>query len=62
GLVTVNGNDNKFLENAIKLYENRSLRKQMGLNGYNLLEEEFAVSKIATSILDSLMHANEQSR
>lgn len=54
GLITVNGNDADFLSNAIRIYEDKALRAQLGANAYSLLETEFAVSTIAHNILEGL--------
>ncbi|MGI2095713.1 glycosyltransferase family 4 protein [Shewanella glacialipiscicola] len=54
GFITVNGNDEDFLKNAIRIYENSELRKELGLNAYSLLEKEFAVPTIAQKILEGL--------
>ena len=54
GFITVNGNDADFLSNAIRIYEDKALRDQLGANAYLLLETEFAVSTIANQILEGL--------
>ncbi|MFA0132025.1 glycosyltransferase family 4 protein [Vibrio splendidus] len=53
GLISVNGDDDTFLENAIKLQNDFELRKKIGSAGYRLLEKEFAVGNIASSIVES---------
>ncbi|MFG0454069.1 glycosyltransferase family 4 protein [Shewanella mangrovisoli] len=57
GFITVNGDDERLLNNAILLYEDSVLRKQLGINSYLLLEREFAVSTIAKNILVGLRNA-----
>ncbi|MGI2191836.1 glycosyltransferase family 4 protein [Shewanella baltica] len=54
GFITVNGNDEEFLNNAIRIYKDSELRAQLGLNAYYLLENEFAISSIAQNILEGL--------
>ncbi|OCH40302.1 glycosyltransferase family 4 protein [Vibrio cyclitrophicus] len=53
GLISVNGEDDVFLENAIRLQNNVELRRSIGDSGYKLLKKEFAVGHIASSIIDS---------
>lgn len=59
GFISVNGDDDSFLANAVKLYDSLDLRRKIGLAGYNLLSNEFAVSSIALSISESLEKVNE---
>lgn len=54
GLISVNGDDDVFFENASKLQSDVKLRKSIGDSGYQLLKKEFAVGNIASSIVDSL--------
>lgn len=54
GLISVNGDDDDFFENASKLQNDKELRRSLGSSGYKLLEKEFAVENIASSIVDSL--------
>ncbi len=61
GFITVNGDDEQFLANAHQLHKNVELRREMGAAGYRLLENEFAVSSIASTILSSLEKVNENS-
>ncbi|EIJ1651683.1 glycosyltransferase family 4 protein, partial [Escherichia coli] len=61
GFITVNGDDEQFLANAHQLQKNVELRREMGAAGYHLLENEFAVSSIASTILSSLEKVNENS-
>lgn len=62
GLISVNGNDDLFLSNAIKLQANAELRRQIGIAGYRLLKDEFAVTSIASTITSSLESVCESSR
>lgn len=59
GFITVNGEDEQFLSNALKLQYDAELRRQVGHNGYRLLEKEFSVSSIASEILTSMERVNE---
>ena len=52
GLVSVNGNDNLFYENARKLLD-KNLRKNMGLNAKKLLIDKFSVESAAKQIIRS---------
>ncbi|MFA0563447.1 glycosyltransferase family 4 protein [Vibrio sp. 10N.222.51.C8] len=54
GLISVNGDDDVFFENASKLQSDVELRKSIGDSGYQLLKKEFAVGNIARSIVESL--------
>ncbi|MEQ4788408.1 glycosyltransferase family 4 protein [Morganella morganii] len=54
GYVHVNGEDDLLLQSAIKLYESKELRLQLGNNGLTLLKDEFDVATIATSIIKKL--------
>lgn len=54
GFITVNGDDKQLLENAIKLYENPQLRKDIGENSLSLLKNEFSVTSIAKNIIKRL--------
>lgn len=54
GYIHVNGDDDKLLQSAISLYEQSDIRTQLGKNGLALLQNEFNVSTIASSILDKL--------
>ncbi|WP_446642865.1 glycosyltransferase family 4 protein [Vibrio sp. PNB22_4_2] len=61
GFITMNGDDEQFLANALQLQQSVELRREMGAAGYRLLENEFAVSSIASTILSSLEKVNENS-
>ncbi|PCD87707.1 glycosyltransferase family 4 protein [Vibrio mediterranei] len=54
GLITVNGDDEQFLINAVNLLEDASYRSKVGRAGYRLLKEEFAVYSIASTIISKL--------
>ena len=54
GLISINGDDDTLLKNAVALYENPSLRKQLGNGAYELLKNEFAVTAIAANIVKKL--------
>ncbi|WP_213609023.1 glycosyltransferase family 4 protein [Pseudoalteromonas sp.] len=60
GFISENGDDEKLLKNALALYENPSLRKQLGHGAYNLLKNEFAVTSIAANIIKKLKDVNEE--
>lgn len=53
GLITINGEDEKLLENAKKLLDN-SYRKKIGENANKLLHDTFSVESASKQILDSL--------
>lgn len=59
GFITVNGDDDLLLRNAIKLHESAELRIKIGQAGYQLLQKEFAVDSIAKSIIGQLGSMNE---
>ncbi|PMG38405.1 glycosyltransferase WbuB [Vibrio splendidus] len=54
GLISINGDDDAFFENASKLQNDAELRRSIGVTGYKLLKKEFAVGNIADSIINSL--------
>lgn len=54
GLISINGDDDAFFENASKLQNDAELRKSIGVSGYKLLEKEFSVGNIADCIVESL--------
>jgi len=51
GLVSVNGDDARFRENALRLIKDAELRRRMGANARSLLEGTFNVAKAAEQIL-----------
>lgn len=54
GCISVNGNDEELLNNALRIYDNFSFRKELGVNAYNLLKREFSVPTIANNIVERL--------
>ena len=54
GAISENGDDEQLLKNAIALYENANLRKQLGNGAYELLINEFSVTVIAANIVKKL--------
>ncbi|WP_437614012.1 glycosyltransferase family 4 protein [Erwinia sp. V71] len=54
GLVTVNGEDDLLLQNALSLLENPRLRRQSGINAERLLHAKFTVSAAADEVLSIL--------
>ncbi|MEQ5321977.1 glycosyltransferase family 4 protein [Providencia rettgeri] len=59
GLITINGDDEKLLDNAITLYNDCRLRKQLGYNAYSLLEKEFSVQSAGNTIIKKFEEWNE---
>lgn len=51
GLITVNGDDEGLLKNALRLLYDESLRTEMGRNANKLLDEKFSVQAAANSII-----------
>jgi glycosyltransferase involved in cell wall biosynthesis len=51
GFVSINGEDKQFLDNALRLLRDGSLRRQIGLNARSLLESTFSVENAANQIL-----------
>ena len=58
GLVSINGEDKQFFDNAIRLLRDESLRRQMGHNGRSLLESTFSVTQAARQILSHFTTSN----
>nr|WP_301339151.1 glycosyltransferase family 4 protein [Vibrio sp. Y42_MX_L11] len=54
GFISINGDDEALLKNAVALYNSPSLRKQVGEDAYKLLESEFSVTSIAANIVKKL--------
>lgn len=52
GYISVNGEDDLLMENAIKLLENAEMRADMGIKGRQLLTDTFSVSAAAGKIVD----------
>ena len=53
GYISINGDDDMFFNNAIKLLDIGE-REKIGSNGYNLLKKIFSVQAIGNQILDSI--------
>jgi glycosyltransferase involved in cell wall biosynthesis len=62
GLVTVNGDDAGFLQNALLLLQNPLLRSEFGKNGKHLLKEVFSAERTCKQIVDSVNHMNSYNR
>jgi O26-antigen biosynthesis N-acetyl-L-fucosamine transferase len=56
GLVSINGEDQIFHDNAVKLLQDESLRRQMGCNARSLLEDTFSVEKAARQIVSHFIN------
>ncbi|ENJ7583682.1 glycosyltransferase family 4 protein [Providencia vermicola] len=54
GLITVNGDDEQLLKNALLLYQDTKLRAKVGRNAFSLLESEFSVQSAGDSIIKRL--------
>lgn len=54
GLVSVNGNDDIFLKNALQLISNEALRNTMGSSSYKLVYDQFSVESAASDILSQV--------
>ena len=50
GLVSINGDDQLFMSNTIKLFEDLELRKKMGNNAFKLLNKKFSSKSAADQI------------
>jgi len=53
GFISINGDDEAFLNNALKLLRDTELRKAMGYNSKQLLKNLFSVQQAANTILDN---------
>jgi glycosyltransferase involved in cell wall biosynthesis len=51
GMVCHNGEDNDFYDKALRLIRDPDMRVRMGINGRNLMESTFSVSRAASQIL-----------
>lgn len=51
GFITVNGEDDKLLQNAEMLYNDAKLRRALGKHAFILLEKEFSVHSISEAII-----------
>jgi|SaaInlStandDraft_1057018.scaffolds.fasta_scaffold76491_1 O26-antigen biosynthesis N-acetyl-L-fucosamine transferase len=54
GYISINGDDDLFFNNAVKLYKSYQLRKKLGLAGKNLIEKEFGVTNASYIIANFL--------
>ncbi|MBY8159731.1 glycosyltransferase family 4 protein [Vibrio fluvialis] len=54
GFIIENGNDADLLSKAVLLYEDKSIRIEMGSNSYKLLRSQFSVHSIAKKIIEQL--------
>ena len=52
GLVHQEKNVNNFTEKVLELYKNPELRKELGTNGKNFIENEFCWEKISKNLVD----------
>jgi glycosyltransferase involved in cell wall biosynthesis len=59
GCISINGNDELLVENAIKILKDEAYSKSLGMNGYQLLSDEFSVESISNTILQELQGANK---
>ncbi len=55
GFVTTNGEDEKLLNNAVKLLKNKKLRIEMGQNARNMLINKFSVNSAVSQILKTIL-------
>jgi O26-antigen biosynthesis N-acetyl-L-fucosamine transferase len=61
GLVSINGEHERFGEHALKLARDPELRRRLGKNGRRLLEESFSTRRAAEQILHHLSVARDSS-
>lgn len=54
GMISVNGDDDLLFSNALALYQDIELRKQIGKNAFSLLENEFSVQSAGLLMLERL--------
>ena len=54
GLITINGDDNGFLKNALKLLRDDKMRATMGRNSKKLLKDLFSVEQAVDKILKNI--------
>lgn len=54
GFISINGDDELFFNNALRLYENPELRKKVGAAAKNLMEKEFNVASACSTISNFL--------
>lgn len=60
GYITINGDDEALLSNALSLYHDSVLRKSLGESGYKLLTQEFSVVSAEKAILSFLEGYHER--
>lgn len=60
GYLSINGEDKELYQNALSLYHNELLRKDVGKRAYRLLEDEFSVQAAAGVIIDNLKRKDER--
>lgn len=58
GHVSVNGEDEKLLTNAIELLKDNRLREQMGSNAHELLKKEFSIESAYETIIKGVKSEN----
>lgn len=58
GLITINGHDREFFNNAMKLINDANLRKDMGTNSHNLINSKFSVETAASKIISTFQNSN----
>ncbi|MEN6320687.1 MAG: glycosyltransferase family 4 protein [Syntrophaceae bacterium] len=56
GLVSINGEDRIFHDNAVRLLQDEPLRRQMGRNARSLLEDTFSAEKAARQVLSHFVN------
>ena len=54
GLITINGDDDGFLKNALKLLHDTDMRKTMGRNSKKLHKDLFSVEQAVDKILENI--------
>jgi O26-antigen biosynthesis N-acetyl-L-fucosamine transferase len=60
GLITVNGDDEGLLRNALKLLQDEKLRNEIGKNAKKLLTDKFSVQAAASKIVAFALKLNKQ--
>ncbi|WP_217511434.1 glycosyltransferase family 4 protein [Vibrio metschnikovii] len=54
GFISINGEDDKLYQDALSLYQDVLLRKNVGRNAFTLLEREFSVQAAGQAMLEKL--------
>ncbi|WP_217522765.1 glycosyltransferase family 4 protein [Vibrio metschnikovii] len=54
GFISINGEDDKLYQDALSLYQDALLRKNVGRNAFTLLEREFSVQAAGQAMLEKL--------